>query len=144
MTETTPTTPGASPMRRSSRDPEVVRERLERWLQSRLGIESVVEVTDGPGITHAEIRTERGDRSAYVVTVSRPDGRVATLNRGDEGERRLPLPRREIGVLLAEELRRMDPDFVYAEALSAATGVSGLHERSASRDLVWRDPAWSA
>jgi aminoglycoside phosphotransferase (APT) family kinase protein len=49
MTETTPTTPGASPMRRSSRDPEVVRERLERWLQSRLGAGSDPAVSDVAG-----------------------------------------------------------------------------------------------
>jgi glucose-6-phosphate dehydrogenase assembly protein OpcA len=114
------------------------------WLQSRLGIEAHVEATEGPGITSAEIRTERSDGSPYVVTVTRPDGRVATLKRGDEDERQLTLPRRDIGDLLAEELRRMDPDFVYAEALAAATGVGGLDARPATRQLVWRDPAWSA
>src|SRR6476661_1248752 len=45
-------------------------------------------------------------------------------------DRTLPLPRRELGDLLAEELRRLDPDEVYAEALEAATGTSGLAERS--------------
>jgi glucose-6-phosphate dehydrogenase assembly protein OpcA len=111
------------------------------WLSSRLGCDSHVEPTDGPGITRVEIRTEREDGSPYDVTVDRPDGRTATLRRGDEDERQLPLPRREIGDLLAEELRRMDPDFVYAEALAAATGVSGLVDRPAVREHVWRDPA---
>ena len=113
------------------------------WLRSRLGIEASVEDTGGPGITHAEIRTERADGSPYVVRLARPDGRVATLTRGDEGERQLPLPRRQLGDLLAEELRRMDPDFVYAEALGAVAGVDGLADRPGSRHHVWRDPAWT-
>ncbi|HMC70196.1 MAG TPA: glucose-6-phosphate dehydrogenase assembly protein OpcA, partial [Mycobacteriales bacterium] len=114
------------------------------WLQSRLDIKAESEPSEGPGITHAEIRTERPDGSPYVVRLSRPDGRVATLTRGDEGERQLPLPRRELGDLLAEELRRMDPDFVYAEALGAFAGIDGLSDKSNTRHHVWRDPAWSA
>src|SRR3954466_14735293 len=114
------------------------------WLQSRLGIKAEAEPSDGPGITHAEIRPERADGSPYVVRLSRPEGRVATLTRGDEGERQLPLPRRELGDLLAEELRRMDPDFVYAEALGAFAGVDGLADKPNPRHHVWRDPAWSA
>jgi glucose-6-phosphate dehydrogenase assembly protein OpcA len=114
------------------------------WLSSRLGVEAQVEESSGPGITHVEIRTERADGSPYVVRVDRPDGATATLTRGDEGQRQLPLPRRELGDLLAEELRRMDPDFVYAEALSAATGVTGLLDRPAVRTHRWRDPAWAS
>lgn len=113
------------------------------WLNSRLGIHAAVEDSDGPGITHAEIRMRRGDED-YTVRLSRPDGRVATLSRGSEGDRQLPLTRRGIGDLLAEELRRMDPDSVYAEALAAATGVAGLDQRPAQRTHVWRDPAWAA
>jgi glucose-6-phosphate dehydrogenase assembly protein OpcA len=114
------------------------------WLRSRLGIEATVEETDGPGVTSAQIRTERADGSPYDVRLARPDGRLATLTRGDEGERQLPLARRELGDLLAEELRRMDPDFVYADALGTAAGVDGLADRPATRHHVWRDPAWSA
>ena len=114
------------------------------WLRSRLGIEASVQPSGGPGITEVEIRTEKADSSPYVVGLSRPDGRVATLTRGDEGERQLPLPRRQLGDLLAEEVRRMDPDFVYAEALGAVAGIDGLADRPATRHHVWRDPAWSA
>jgi glucose-6-phosphate dehydrogenase assembly protein OpcA len=115
---------------------------LAGWLGSRLGIEARVEDSDGPGITHAEIRAATSDGKPYAVSISRPDGRLAKLSRGDEDDRQLPLPRREIGDLLAEELRRMDPDYVYAEALSAATGVSGLADHPTTRSLIWRDPAW--
>jgi glucose-6-phosphate dehydrogenase assembly protein OpcA len=114
------------------------------WLRSRLGIEATVEQSSGPGVTSVEIRTERADSTPYVVRLARPDGRLATLTRGDEGERQLPLPRRQLGDLLAEELRRMDPDFVYAEALGAVVGVDGLAGRPGTRHHVWRDPAWSA
>src|SRR5437588_5369637 len=113
------------------------------WLRSRLDIEATVEESAGPGVTHAEIRTERADGSSYDVSVTRPDGRLATLQRGAEGERQLTLPRRDSGDLLAEELRRMDPDFVDAEAISAATVVGGLIDRPALRQHVSRDPAWS-
>jgi glucose-6-phosphate dehydrogenase assembly protein OpcA len=112
---------------------------LAGWLASRLDAETTVEDTPGPGITHAELAIGE----SYRVAVTRPDGRLATLVRGEEPERQLPLPRRELGDLLAEELRRMDPDYVYAEALAAATGVSGVVDRPGKRTHVWRDPAWS-
>ena len=111
---------------------------LAGWLKARLDAETSVENTGGPGITEADLTV--GD---YPIAVSRPDGRLATLSRGAEPERQLPLPRRELGDLLAEELRRMDPDYVYADALSAATGVAGLDSRPPTRTHVWRDPAWN-
>ncbi len=111
---------------------------LSGWLKARLDAETRLEETGGPGITEADLTV--GD---YRIAVSRPDGRLATLTRGDEPERQLPLPRRELGDLLAEELRRMDPDYVYADALSAATGVAGLQSRPSTRTHVWRDPAWT-
>lgn len=113
---------------------------LSGWLASRLGVASQVQDNGGPGITEATITMTDG----YQVRVTRPDGRLATLTRGDDPGRQLPLPRRELGDLLAEELRRMDPDAVYAEALAAATGVPGLDRRPATRKHVWRDPAWAA
>jgi glucose-6-phosphate dehydrogenase assembly protein OpcA len=112
---------------------------LAGWLKARLDAETHIEDTGGPGITEAEL-TVGND---YRIAVSRPDGRLATLNRGSEPERQLPLPRRGLGDLLAEELRRMDPDYVYADALSAATGVAGLEGRPPTRTHVWRDPAWT-
>ena len=113
---------------------------LAGWLQSRMGAATTVEDSSGPGITQAEVAIG----SSYRIGVTRPDGRLATLSRGDEPERQLPLPRRDLGDLLAEELRRMDPDYVYADALAAATGVTGLDQRPPTRSHVWRDPAWGA
>jgi glucose-6-phosphate dehydrogenase assembly protein OpcA len=116
---------------------------LSGWLVSRLDVESSVDESGGPGITSAAIHTRDSDGQEYDVAIERPDGRSATLTRGQEDPRTLPLPRRELGDLLAEELRRMDPDLVYAEALSIATGVE-VSEVPRDRVLVWRDPALAA
>ena len=51
------------------------------------------------------------------------------------------LPERALGDLLSEELRRLDTDEPYREALEAATGVTGLADRSPVREHVWFDPA---
>src|SRR3954454_20667927 len=106
---------------------------LGGWLGQRLGIEVAVEESRGPGITDVEIAAKRPNGDSYDVAISRPDGRLATLTRTGEPERALPLARREIGDLLAEELRRMDPDYVYAETLAETTGQSGLDDRPAVR-----------
>jgi glucose-6-phosphate dehydrogenase assembly protein OpcA len=107
------------------------------WLASRLGISAELEETGGPGITSARLETGDGHR----IEIARPDGRSATLTKDDEPGRQLPLPRRQLGDLLAEELRRMDPDFVYGEALEQVTGLDGLNDRPGERKHVWRDPA---
>jgi hypothetical protein len=46
-----------------------------------------------------------------------------------------------LGDLLSEELRRLDPDEPYSDALEAAVGVTGLADRSPVREHVWFDPA---
>jgi glucose-6-phosphate dehydrogenase assembly protein OpcA len=113
---------------------------LTGWLSSRLGVDAELEDTSGPGITVAAIETRNADGEDFAISVERPSGTSATLSRGDQDSRTLPLPRRGLGDLLAEELRRMDTDPVYAEALSAATGVE-IDVQAGSRVLVWRDPA---
>jgi glucose-6-phosphate dehydrogenase assembly protein OpcA len=113
---------------------------LTGWLSTRLGIDAELEESSGPGITEATIQTRNADGEDFRIAVERPSGATATLSRGDQESRTLPLPRRKLGDLLAEELRRMDTDPVYAEALSAATTVE-IDEQAGSRVLVWRDPA---
>ena len=54
------------------------------------------------------------------------------IKRADQADRVMPLPPRDLGDLLAEEVRRLDADEVFAEALSAWTGVKGLSRRSPS------------
>jgi glucose-6-phosphate dehydrogenase assembly protein OpcA len=53
-----------------------------------------------------------------MITLSRPDGRTATLSKPGQAERRVALHRRDTAELLSEELRRLDPDDVYAETLA--------------------------
>ncbi|HVX68921.1 MAG TPA: glucose-6-phosphate dehydrogenase assembly protein OpcA [Mycobacteriales bacterium] len=113
---------------------------LAGWLTSRLGVTADLDTSAGPGISVAEVVMRRGDGTECAVRVERPDGASATLQRGDEESRVLPLPRRALGDLLAEELRRMDPDAVYADALSTSTGID-VNREPHPRILVWRDPA---
>jgi hypothetical protein len=46
-----------------------------------------------------------------------------------------------LGELLAEELRRLDADRVFAEALGAVSGLTGLNDRPGQRVHIWKDPA---
>jgi glucose-6-phosphate dehydrogenase assembly protein OpcA len=113
---------------------------LAGWLRSRLGVDVTTQDTAGPGVTYAEIVTQAPDGTHYAVRIERPRGDTATLTRGEEDRRSLPLARRGLGDLLAEELRRMDTDMVYAEALGTVTGVT-IDQQPRGRVLVWRDPA---
>ncbi len=91
---------------------------LAAWLTCRLRVPFTRETSGGPGITDVQLYTPAGK-----VTISRPDGRVATLARPGQPDRHVALHRREIAELLAEELRRLDPDEIYAESLAAVAGI---------------------
>lgn len=112
------------------------------WLSSRLGVQVRRSTSPGPGVTAVQVRFSGGD----VLRLDRPDGYLATLSRTGMPDRQLPLKRRELGDLLAEELRRLDADQPYAEALAAVTGESAerLAERPAKREHIWRDPERAA
>jgi hypothetical protein len=56
----------------------------------------------------------------------------------------MPLPKRPVGDELAEELRRLDADQIYGEALGALAGIPDLDKRPAMRVHVWKDPALAA
>jgi glucose-6-phosphate dehydrogenase assembly protein OpcA len=88
-------------------------ELIAAWLSVRLGVPVANEATGGPGITEVRFATTEGD-----IAIARPDGRVAHLSRPGQPERRVALHRREITELLEEELRRLDPDDVYADVLA--------------------------
>jgi glucose-6-phosphate dehydrogenase assembly protein OpcA len=83
------------------------------WLSSRLGVPVQRDITDGPGVTEVSFMTANGK-----IVISRADGRNATLSRPGEPDRYVALHRRGIAELLAEELRRLDPDDVYGETLA--------------------------
>src|SRR6266516_575490 len=85
---------------------------IAAWLGQRLGTEVTFETADGK------------------VALSRPDGRNATLSWSGRPERRVALHRRDTAELVAEELRRLEPDEVYAETLRALA-QGGLGGRAA-------------
>src|SRR5215471_1852050 len=85
---------------------------IAAWLSLRLDLPVRRSVSAGPGITAVTFSTSEGD-----ITLSRPDGRTATLAWPGRPDRKVALHRRETAELLAEELRRLDPDEVYAETL---------------------------
>jgi glucose-6-phosphate dehydrogenase assembly protein OpcA len=91
---------------------------LTAWLSERLGVQFRRELSGGPGITEVRMETDDGG-----VVITRPDGRVATLARPGQPDRHVALQRREIADLLAEELRRLDPDEIYGEALAYVAGI---------------------
>jgi glucose-6-phosphate dehydrogenase assembly protein OpcA len=85
---------------------------ITAWLSLRLAVPVSRTVSGGPGITEVTFMTAAGP-----ITISRHDGRTATLAWPGRPDRMVALHRRETAELLAEELRRLDPDEVYAETL---------------------------
>jgi hypothetical protein len=62
-------------------------------------------------------------RPSGAVDLLRPDGKVGTLTQPGQPSRRVALQRRSVRDCLAEELRRLDPDEVYAAALKSLAKV---------------------
>jgi glucose-6-phosphate dehydrogenase assembly protein OpcA len=87
-------------------------ELLARWLGNRLRVPVDRVVTDGPVVTAVRLRTADGD-----IHIDRPEGPLATLSIPGQPSRHLALKVRPTAELIAEELRRLDPDEMYAAAL---------------------------
>jgi glucose-6-phosphate dehydrogenase assembly protein OpcA len=64
------------------------------------------------------MRSVRLQRRGGPVDLVRADGTIATLTQPGQPDRRISLPRRELGECLAEELRRLDPDEIYRATLT--------------------------
>ena len=86
---------------------------LAVWLRQRLGVPVNRTADEGPGITSVELMTPDGP-----IRLSRPDGELATLSIPGQPDRPVALKRRETAELIAEELRRLDQDDVYARMLA--------------------------
>ena len=93
---------------------------LATWLSERLGAPIRVTESRGPGLTAVRLRLEDGE-----VAVERQDSCTATLVRPGQPDRQVALARRPTSDLLAEELRRLDPDEVYAQTISGLGGRDG-------------------
>ncbi len=88
---------------------------LAGWLASRIDGTVIREVGD--------LKVELIQPS-QMITLSRPqDGSTATLSRTGRPDAQLPLARRETRECLAEDLRRLDADEVYHEALAGIEKV---------------------
>lgn len=94
---------------------------LGLWLGDRLGVPVQHQDSDGPGITAVVLHADEGD-----IAVERPDGRLAELSRPGWPQRRIALQRRPLAELLAEELRRLDPDDVYGRTLPLLLGQDAV------------------
>ncbi len=79
------------------------------WLSDRLKVRVQRQTSRGPGITEIVLETKHGP-----IRISRLDGKLATISSPDRPDRPIALKRLEIPALLAEELRRLDEDDVYA------------------------------
>jgi glucose-6-phosphate dehydrogenase assembly protein OpcA len=82
------------------------------WLADRLQVPVRRSLSSGPGLTAV-----RMDTSCGPITLDRADGSLATLSIEGQPDRAVALKRRETAELIAEELRRLDPDDTYAAAL---------------------------
>ncbi|MGW2640527.1 glucose-6-phosphate dehydrogenase assembly protein OpcA [Streptomyces sp. NPDC001348] len=87
-------------------------ELLARWLEARLGVNVDRVVTSGPVVTAVRLGTDNGE-----IVIDRPEGPLATLTLPGQPPRTLALKVRSMSELIAEELRRLDADEMYAIAL---------------------------
>jgi glucose-6-phosphate dehydrogenase assembly protein OpcA len=112
---------------------------MRGWLASRLGVmPELVPAGDAPRMREVKLICDNGDE----VVLDR-DLDSAVMRRTGQGDRDLPLTRRPLGEELAEELRRLDADQIYAESLSALWGVKDIDSRPPMRVHIWKDPALS-
>ncbi len=112
---------------------------LSGWLSDRLHVPVAVREAPPRGLAEVRVTFDEGE-----LALVRHDPHTAVLRRPGQPDRAVPLPERGLGDLLAEELRRLDDDPPYSDALSAWSGVAGLTARSPVREHIWRDPMASA
>ncbi|MGZ4427862.1 MAG: glucose-6-phosphate dehydrogenase assembly protein OpcA [Nocardioidaceae bacterium] len=93
---------------------------LSAWLADRLRCEVTRRSSQGPGITRVVLDTKRGD-----IVLTRTDGKLATLSSPGQPDRPVALKRRDMDELLSEELRRLDPDDVYAATIKKMVKLHG-------------------
>lgn len=85
---------------------------MTAWLTDRLGVRIERTTSKGPGITCVRLETGGG-----AIEISRPDGVLAEFTIPNAPNRPVALRRRETAELLAEELRRLDPDDIYQDTV---------------------------
>ncbi|MEU7042542.1 glucose-6-phosphate dehydrogenase assembly protein OpcA [Streptomyces varsoviensis] len=83
-------------------------ELLALWLADRLKVPVERKVSEGPGLTAVRMTTADGE-----ICLDRADGALAELAMPGQPDRHVALKRRDTADLIAEELRRLDPDDIY-------------------------------
>ncbi|MEU5479929.1 glucose-6-phosphate dehydrogenase assembly protein OpcA [Streptomyces mirabilis] len=107
-------------------------ELLAMWLADRLDVPVKRSKSSGPGLTAVRMETSCGP-----IALDRADGTLATLSIDGQPDRAVALKRRDTSELIAEELRRLDPDDTYASALRY--GVDRLN--GATAEAIEEEPA---
>jgi glucose-6-phosphate dehydrogenase assembly protein OpcA len=82
---------------------------LVAWLADRLKVPVARKTSGGPGLTSVVLGTKDGP-----IRIDRPDGTLATFSSPGKPDRPVALKRKTLPELLAEELRHLDEDDVYA------------------------------
>ncbi|MBT2450079.1 glucose-6-phosphate dehydrogenase assembly protein OpcA [Streptomyces sp. ISL-43] len=101
-------------------------ELLAMWLADRLEVPVKRTSSTGPGLTAVRLETKDGE-----IVLDRADGSLATLCMPGQPDRAVALKRRDTAELLAEELRRLDPDNTYESSLKF--GVARLQAPAAAK-----------
>ncbi|MGI8433735.1 MAG: glucose-6-phosphate dehydrogenase assembly protein OpcA [Nocardioidaceae bacterium] len=101
-------------------------ELLVSWLSNRLHVPVERIISKGPGITSVALRTGGGE-----IEISRPDGTLAQFTIPNAPPRPVALRRREVAELLAEELRRLDPDDIYEDTVKTLCRLASSDRSSA-------------
>ncbi|MET9608813.1 glucose-6-phosphate dehydrogenase assembly protein OpcA [Streptomyces sp. NPDC006512] len=109
-------------------------ELLAMWLADRLGVPVNRTLSGGPGLTAVRMETKDG-----VIVLDRADGALATLCMPGQPDRSVALQRRDTAELLAEELRRLDPDNTYEASLKF--GVARLEATAPAAPAAGTKPA---
>lgn len=124
---------------------------LAAWLECRLtaqlgsgGVQLDADTSTG-GISAVHLEVDGGAPEGGVdIDLVRHSDRSGLLTRTGQADRTMPLPQLDYGDLMAEELRRLDDDPVYAAALARVGGLDNLSGRARHRTHIWRDPAEEA
>ncbi|RLV08211.1 glucose-6-phosphate dehydrogenase assembly protein OpcA [Streptomyces griseocarneus] len=114
-------------------------ELLAMWLADRLGVPVKRTVSDGPGLTAVRLETGNGP-----IVLDRPNGSLATLCMPGQPDRSVALQRRDTSELLAEELRRLDPDVIYESALKYGVDRLGKGEAETRTEAAPAKPEQAA
>jgi len=101
---------------------------LSAWLADRLKVKVTRTSSKGPGITDVVLDTKEGP-----ISLVRYDGKLAMLSSPGQPDRPVALKRRDIAELLAEELRRLDPDDIYAQTVKKLSKLSQATTSSSTK-----------